>query len=101
MQTWTKDNVDIKGWQFIPDEMAQLGLTAEDGMTQVWFVAADGYLTGGAEAVNRTMRHVWWAWPFTWLYFVPGIRQIQDFVYRWVAKNRHKMPGSTDACEID
>ena len=100
MRTWTQERVDVKGWQFIPDEMAQLGLTAEDGMTQVWFVSAEGRLSGGAEAVNRTLQQIWWAWPFSWFYFVPGIRQLQDFVYRWVAKNRQKMPGSTDACEI-
>jgi len=81
-------------------EMQQLGLTAKDGMAQVWFVSADSKLYGGAEAINRMMQHVWWAWPLTWLYYLPGIRQLQDIVYRWVANNRHKMPGSTDACAI-
>ena len=100
MRTWTKDNVELIGWQFIPEKMAELGLTAEDGMTQVWFVDEGGQLSGGAEAINRSMRFVWWANPFTWLYFVPGIRQVQDRIYRWVANNRHNMPGSSAACEI-
>ena len=100
MRTWTKDKIELVGWQFIPDQMAELGLTAEDGMTQVWFVDGDGRLFGGAEAINRSMQNVWWAWPFTWFYFVPGIRQVQDWVYKWVADNRHRMPGSSGACEI-
>lgn len=80
--------------------MAEYGLTAEDGMTQVWYI--DGtHLSGGAEAFNDVMRLVWWAKPFTYLYHLPGIRQIQDWVYRWVADNRYRMPGSTAACEIE
>lgn len=100
MRAWTKDSIELKGWQSIPERMAELGLTMEDGLTQVWFVTADGRLTGGAEAANLAMRYVWWTWPFTWLYYIPGIRQIQDYVYRWVADNRYKMPGSTDACQV-
>ena len=80
--------------------MAAVGLTAEDGMEQAWFVGENGRLTGGAEAINQVMRYVWWAKPFTYLYYVPGIRHLQDWGYRWVADNRYKMPGATDACAI-
>ncbi|MDJ0756651.1 MAG: DCC1-like thiol-disulfide oxidoreductase family protein [Ardenticatenaceae bacterium] len=100
MKTWTRGQIELKGWQFIPDEMAALGLTAEDGLTQAWFVDAQGRLTGGAEAINRSMRYCWWARPLTYLYFIPGLRQLQDRIYRWIADNRHRLPGSTDACEV-
>lgn len=80
--------------------MSALGLTDEDGMTQVWFVNADGHLTGGAEAVNRMMQYCWWIRPFTYLYFLPGIRQLQDWAYRWVAENRYRLPGSTAQCAL-
>ena len=80
--------------------MEALGLTMEDGLTQVWFVSADGELSGGAEAINLAMRYAWWARPFTWLYYVPGIRYLQNRAYRWIAANRYKMPGSTEACAI-
>ena len=100
MKVWTKDSVELIGGQFIPERMSELELTMEDGLTQVWFVTADGRLTGGAEAANLAMRYVWWAWPFTFLYYLPGIQQLQDAIYRWVANNRHRMPGSTDACAI-
>lgn len=82
------------------DRLPTYGLTPEDGMRQVWFVAADGSITGGAEAANLAMRYAWWAYPITFLYYLPGIRQLQDRAYRWVADNRYKMPGSTPACEI-
>jgi len=80
--------------------MADYGLTAENGMTQVWYIDQSGAF-GGAKAINKAMRLAWWAKPFTYLYHLPGIRQLQDWVYRWVADNRYRMPGSTAACEIE
>ena len=80
--------------------MAELGLTAEDGFTQAWFVDESGRLTGGAEAINEAFRYIWWARPLAPLYKLPGIRQLEDRIYRWIADNRHKMPGATDACAV-
>lgn len=80
--------------------MAEVGLTDEDGWTQAWFVTATGEVSGGAEAINRALRHVGWAKPFTYLYPLPIIRQLQDRAYRWVANNRYRLPGSTAACEV-
>lgn len=100
METWTKGQIELKGWQFIPERMAELGLTAVDGLSKAWFVDQHGRLTGGAEAINQALRTVWWAKPFTYLYYVPGIRQLQDRAYQWIADNRHRLPGSTEACAV-
>ena len=80
--------------------MAALGLTDEDGLKQAWFADAKGQLSGGAEAINRALRYCWWLRPFTYLYPLPGIRQLQDWVYRWVAENRYRLPGSTPQCAL-
>lgn len=82
------------------DKLPDIGLTVEDGMRQVWFVEANGKITGGAEAANQILRYVWWAWPVSYLYYVPGIRQLEDRLYHWVAANRTRLPGGTPACEI-
>lgn len=100
METWTHNKIDVQGWQTIPERMAKLGLTAEDGMSKAWFLDAQGNLIGGAEAVNQAMRYTWWAKPFTYLYDLPFIRPLQDRLYQWVADNRYKMPGSTAACAV-
>ena len=100
MESWTNGHVKPQPWQAIPEQMAALGLTDEDGLTQVWFVSANGRLSGGAEAINRAMRYCWWLRPFTYLYFLHGIRQLQDWVYRWVARNRYRLPGSTAQCAL-
>ena len=81
--------------------MAALGLTDEDGMTQVWFVDENGRLTGGAAAVNEVMKWVWWLRPFTTLYHIPGLKQLEDYAYRWVADNRYRLPGGTVACAME
>ncbi len=92
--------IELQPWQAIPEQMAQLQLTAEDGMEQVWFVDGNGRLTGGAAAVNQAMAFIWWARPFTWFYPLPGIQQLEDKLYRWVANNRYRMPGSTPSCQL-
>jgi predicted DCC family thiol-disulfide oxidoreductase YuxK len=79
--------------------MVEAGLTAEDGQKQVWLVAPKGDVKGGAAAINGALNLVWWARPFTWLYSLPGLKQIEDVVYHWVARNRHHFPGVTPACE--
>ena len=96
-----KDRTAIEPWQKIPKQMADLNLTPEDGMTKAWFVDHQGRLFGGAEAINRCIRLVWWLKPLAYLYDVPGIRHLQDRAYQWIADNRYRLPGSTAACAVD
>ncbi len=92
--------MEYQPWQAIPERMAALGLSDEDGMRQIWFVEGNGRLSGGAEAANRVMRGVWWARPLTYLYRLPGFRQLEEWLYRWIATNRHRLPGGTAVCEV-
>jgi predicted DCC family thiol-disulfide oxidoreductase YuxK len=101
VEAWTKGRVDVRPWQHSAQIMAGLGLTAEDGMRQVWYVDENGRLSCGAEAVNNVIRLVWWARPLTFLYRLSGFRQLQDRLYRWVADNRHRMPGGTAECAVE
>ncbi len=100
MEAWTHNRIDLQPWQAIPERMQALGLTDADGMAKAWFVSAENELSGGAEAVNRAMSFCWWARPFTWLYRVPGLRQLEEALYQWVADNRYRMPGSTPQCAL-
>jgi predicted DCC family thiol-disulfide oxidoreductase YuxK len=36
---------------------------------------------------------------FARVYFVPGLRQIANGLYDWVARNRYRLRGRTDDCE--
>jgi predicted DCC family thiol-disulfide oxidoreductase YuxK len=70
-------------------------------MRQVWFVDENGRLTGGAEAVNEVMKRVWWLRPLAYLYQIPGLKQLENRAYRWVAHNRYWLPGGSAACAIE
>lgn len=100
MEAWTSGQLEIQSWQAIPERMAALSLTAADGMAKAWFVDKDGSLTGGAAAVNGAVGYCWWLRPFTHLYQLPGMRQLQDRIYQWVAGNRHRLPGSASQCHM-
>jgi predicted DCC family thiol-disulfide oxidoreductase YuxK len=81
--------------------MAAAGLTADDGRQQAWLIMADGRVYGGAEAINRALWTVWWARPWVWLYYLPGLRQLEDALYRWVARHRGRFPGITPGCDAE
>lgn len=100
MQSWTNNEVAIAPWQEIPETLKNLGLTATDGATQVWFVDENDRLYGAAEAVNRSLWSVWWLRPLTRLYYLPGLRQLEEWIYRWVARNRHRLPGGSATCTL-
>ena len=99
VETWTSGQVDARPWQSFPEQMEAAGLTADDTRREAWLITPEGETLGGAAAVNGALRYVWWARPFSWLYELPGLRQIEDAVYRWVARNRGRFPGVTPACE--
>lgn len=80
--------------------MTALGLTAKDCMAQVWFLAENGRLTGGATAVNEVMKRVWWLRPFAYLFHIPGLKQLEMYAYRWVANNRYWLPGGSPICAV-
>lgn len=101
VEAWTDGRVAVRPWQTFPKRMEEAGLTAEDTEREAWLITPQGEALGGAAAVNGALRYVWWARPLTWLYAVPGLRQVEDAVYRWVARNRGHFPGVTPACEGD
>ena len=98
---WSLGRVEIQPWQSAPPRMAEAGLSPADTTVEVWIVTPQGEVKGGAAAINEALRSVAWARPFASLYQIPVLRQLEDLVYRWVARNRYRFPGVTPACEED
>jgi predicted DCC family thiol-disulfide oxidoreductase YuxK len=96
---WAKHRFTIAAWHSIPEQMAELGLSDQDGAAQAWFVDDASRLSGGAEAVNNALRFIWWARPFAVLYQLPLLKQIEDRIYLWVVANRGRLPGAAPSCE--
>jgi predicted DCC family thiol-disulfide oxidoreductase YuxK len=81
--------------------LASLGLTAEQTAAEVYLVTENGAFAG-AECFAELMRiqgdpfHRVVAWGMR----LPWIRQLSAWGYKLVAKNRHRLPGGTPACEM-
>ncbi len=88
----------IQPWQ--RSDLADLGLTQEQCETAVQFIEGDR-LTSAHVAVARVLIYGKRGWAILgYLLLVPGIKQIAGVVYRWVAKNRDRMPGGTTECAL-
>ncbi len=57
----------------------------------------DSAYHGGPAAVRTILAHLWWGRPIFLMSLLPGVRQLFDAGYRWVAKHRHCHGG---ACAI-
>jgi predicted DCC family thiol-disulfide oxidoreductase YuxK len=91
--------IDIVPWQRA--KLADFGLTSQMARDQV-YLERDGELFGGHECFAELMRIQ--GDPFHRLVArvlrAPGIRRLSAWGYRLVAKNRHRLPGGTPACEM-
>jgi len=77
------------------------GLTPSQCERALQFVESDGRIYGGAEAIAATLLLRPALAVVGWLYYVPGIRQVADWSYHLVARNRFDWPDDVclhDAC---
>lgn len=86
-------------WQF--SDLDALGLTVEECEAAVQWVGTDGSRAAGPDAIAYLLassRPVWRA--AGGLLRLPPVRALAWPLYRWVARNRHRMPGGTAACAL-
>lgn len=82
-------------------DLAALGLTADQCDAALQWVAADGRVSPAEGAVARTFLASRMPFrPLGALLLVPGVRTLAGVLYRWVARNRHRLPGGTPACSM-
>jgi predicted DCC family thiol-disulfide oxidoreductase YuxK len=96
----THARFDVLPWQ-TPGLLNTVGLTEEQCMEAAWYVDADGRKHRGAAAINAAFSALGGVYAIAaWFYRVPGLKQLQDLIYQWVADNRYRLPGASDACKI-
>ncbi|GAA3949218.1 DUF393 domain-containing protein [Gordonia caeni] len=93
-------DVEIVAYQAA--DLDDLGLTAEQCAEAVQWVRPDGTVSSAHLAVGDLLRASGLPWsvagrlaqtpPFSWFAAV---------VYRWIAANRHRLPGGGSACSIE
>ena len=79
--------------------LAAHGLTVADAEAAAWAIAPDGRRYRGAAAVNAALGTALGTGLPLRLYALPGLRQLQDRAYDWVAANRHRLEGDTPHCD--
>jgi predicted DCC family thiol-disulfide oxidoreductase YuxK len=75
-----------------------VGLTLQECKASAWAIAADGSRYRGAEAMNALVACALGTAVPLLVYYLPGIRQLQDFIYSLIASNRSRLPGDRPYC---
>jgi predicted DCC family thiol-disulfide oxidoreductase YuxK len=83
-------------------DLDSLGVTTEQCESAVQWVGADGSVASGHLAIAQVLIDAGTGWRVLGrVVRLPGIRQVSGLAYRWIAKNRHRLPGGTPACSIE
>ncbi len=89
----------VEPWQRL--NLPAYGLSVEACVEALQYVDADGKVYAAELAVARLLKASRpWARPAGYVIELPGVRQLAGVIYRWVARNRHRLPGGTPACAM-
>jgi predicted DCC family thiol-disulfide oxidoreductase YuxK len=93
----TGPDAEIVAWQHT--DLGELGITEQQATEAVQWVQIDGTVRSGHEAIAAILNTAGWIWKITGrMILLPGISWIAAKIYRLVADNRYRLPGSTPAC---
>jgi predicted DCC family thiol-disulfide oxidoreductase YuxK len=88
----------VVAWQFA--DLARLGLTPAECDEAVQWIQP-GHRASGPAAISALLRSSRWPWRL--LGTVMDRRPVLALawpVYRWVSRNRHRLPGGTPVCSL-
>ncbi|RKT18887.1 putative DCC family thiol-disulfide oxidoreductase YuxK [Streptomyces sp. 1114.5] len=100
------------GWEAVAFQFADLAgldalaggrgeVSAERAEREVLWVTPTGRVYGGAQAVARLLMRSGGAWAYLGAVLTAApVRPVAALAYRWVARNRHRLPGGTAACAL-
>jgi predicted DCC family thiol-disulfide oxidoreductase YuxK len=84
--------VERRGFAFAalqePWVRVRLGLNETELLREMRLLLPDGEILGGADAILRLARAIWWAWPLVTMAWVPGVKRLLRAGYRAVAVRR-------------
>jgi predicted DCC family thiol-disulfide oxidoreductase YuxK len=75
------------------------GVTYDAAMKRMHVVEPSGRVYAGAAAFARLFRALRFIGWLGYFYYVPGIKQLAELSYDFIAKNRYRFFGKTEACE--
>jgi predicted DCC family thiol-disulfide oxidoreductase YuxK len=77
----------------------RLGIPASQLLETGRWLDSSGAVYSGAEAVNAALSAALGTRVPLMICRLPGIRSLQEAVYRWIADHRYRFPGTTPYCE--
>ena len=93
-----QDDRRIAPWQSL--DLDDYGLTEAQVTESVYWVDGDR-IAAGADAAAAAMASVSGIWKLTGhVLALPGVIHLARLLYPIIARNRHRLPGSTDACRL-
>ena len=96
----TRPDAEIVAWQ-LATNLPELGVTAEQATDAVQLVQRDGTVRSGHEAIAAVLSTAGGIWRIVGhTILLPGITWVAAKLYRLVANNRYRLPGSTPACAV-
>lgn len=87
-------------------DTATYGLSEKDVSSQIWIVdtiSTQQKPLGGHLAIAHILLdqpEFYWRW-LGFLMKTPPFSFVADVAYKWVARNRHRLPGASKACKIE
>jgi predicted DCC family thiol-disulfide oxidoreductase YuxK len=99
VERWIPTPARVVPWQFT--NLDELGLTREEAVEAVQWVAQGSPPKAGPAGIAALLKssNLFWR-PLGWLLGLRPITAAAWPVYRWVARNRHRLPGGTAACAV-
>jgi predicted DCC family thiol-disulfide oxidoreductase YuxK len=82
-----------------PGTADRLAIPASRLLESVWWLDSSGKVYAAAEACNAALSAALGTTLPLIVYRIPGIRFIEEAVYRWVADHRYRFRGVTPYCE--
>jgi predicted DCC family thiol-disulfide oxidoreductase YuxK len=93
-------HVGVTPWQFVPD-LGRLGLTVDEVSTAAYWIDGRGGGHRGHMAFAEAFRAMGGGWRVVGSAMrIPPLSRLAAVVYELIARNRHRLPGSTPACRV-
>jgi predicted DCC family thiol-disulfide oxidoreductase YuxK len=99
VERWIPTPARVVPWQFT--NLEELGLTREQAIEAVQWVVPGAPAKAGPSGIAALLKssNLFWR-PLGWLLGLRPVTAAAWPVYRWVARNRHRLPGGTAACAV-
>jgi predicted DCC family thiol-disulfide oxidoreductase YuxK len=82
-----------------PGTAQRLGIAPTSLLESVRWLDSSGVVYSGAEAANAAVSAAIGTRIPLVIYRIPGVGVVEEAIYRWVAANRYRFPGTTPYCE--